>query len=264
MKDIHKKTIVTLLLSLFLGFAYAQDNNVVMIEKIRGDQITIDHLGNLYIIQNALLQKYNENGQFLFSYSNFSFGNITSVDVSNPMKIMVFYQETGTIMFLDDRLAPVSNKIDLYNFQYMTVSLAAYSSDNKIWLYDEVHADIIALDIYFKEIHRVHYNFQEFNPTQFQEISSKMFFMHNPEQGVFLFDFFGTYIKTIPVQSSFPVQFYNNSIYYLKNNQLHIYNYARLSEETWEMEMSHIKQCLVGKNRLYLLDKTGRVTIQSL
>ena len=259
-----EKITTALLVSFFLTFAYGQYDKLIIIEKINGDQITVDLLGNLYVIQDALLQKYDPNGQFLFSYSNFSFGNITSVDVSNPMKIMLFYQETGTIIFLDDRLAPITNKIDLYSRQYMTISLAAYSSDNKIWLYDEVRADLIVLDAHFNEINRVHYNFQNFNPTQLQEITGKMFFMHNPEQGIFLFDSFGTYIKTIATQSFFPVQVHNNHIYYLKNNQLHIYNYNQLSEETGEMDMSHIKQCLIHKNRLYLLDKMGRVMIQRL
>jgi hypothetical protein len=265
MANILKKTIA---LSLFLFFltpviTYSQDNSLITVEKIRGDQIAIDYLGNLYVIQNALLQKYDPNGQFLFSYSNFSFGNITSVDVSNPMKIMLFYQETGTIIFLDDRLASISNQIDLYSRQYMTISLTAYSSDNKILLYDEAHADLIALDNYLNEIYRVHYNFQNFNPIQFQEIQGKMFFMHNPESGIFLFDSFGTYIKTIATQSPFPLQVYNNSIYYLKNDQLYVYNYTQLSENVWKTDMSHFKQCLVYKNRLYLLDKTGKVTIQS-
>ena len=259
-----KTTISTLLLSFLLVFAYAQDNNIIAIEKISGNQIAVDHLGNLYIIQDALLQKYDQNGQFLFSYSNFSFGNISSVDVSNPMKIMLFYQETGTIIFLDDRLAPITNKIDLYSHQYMSISLAAYSSDNKIWLYDEIHADLIAIDAYSNEIHRVHYNFKNFNPTQLQEIPGKMFFMHNPEQGVFFFDSFGTYIKTVSTESSCPVQVSHNNIYYLKNNQLHIYNYIQFSEEVWETDMSDIKQCFIHQNRLYLLGKKGRVTLQSL
>ena len=140
--------------------------------------------------------------------------------------------------------------------------MAAYSSDNKIWLYDEARADLIALDAHFNEVHRVHYNFQNFYPTQLQEIPGKMFMMHNPEQGIFFFDSFGTYIKTIATQSSFPVQIHHNYIYYLKNNQLHIYDTIQLSEETWEADMSQIKQYFIRKNRLYLLDKTGKITIQ--
>lgn len=263
MKYISKTAIALCLFLLFmvLNIAYSQNHTLITVEKINGDQIAVDHLGNLYIIQDMLLQKHDANGQFLFSYSNFSFGNIFSVDVTNPSKIMVFYQETGAIIFLDDRLVPITNEIELYSRQYMTISLAAYSSDNKIWLYDEARADLIALDAFFNEVHRVHYNFPNFNPTQLQEIPGKMFFMHNPEQGAFLFDFFGTYIKTIATQSPFPLQVQYDNIYYLKDNKLHIYNYIKLSEDTLETDMSHIKQCLVYKNRLYLLDKKGKVCI---
>lgn len=246
-----------------LPLVFTQEENTIVIDKIRGDRIASDHLGNLYIMQDGLLQKHDQDGKLLSSYSNFSFGNISSVDVSNPMKIMLFYQETGTIIFLDDRLAPITNRLDLYNLQYMTISLAAYSSDNKIWLYDEANADLIALDNYNHEVHRIHYSFQNFNPTQLQGISAKMFFMHNPNEGVLFFDSFGTYIKTIATRTPYNLQVSNDIIYYLKEGRLHLYNYVQLSEEILDREMSNIKQCLVHRNRLYLLELTGRVIIQT-
>ena len=127
-----KKVIgIVLLFSVTLSL-FAQDN-VTVLEKMTGTELGIDPNRNLYLVGGSKLSKLDGEGRLLRSFDDSFLGDIASIDVDNPMKIMVFYRESGKILFLDDRLSPVTEPLDLFSHGYTSVSLAAYSTDNLIW-----------------------------------------------------------------------------------------------------------------------------------
>lgn len=236
-------------------------NNAKIIRDRKAEKVTVDHLGNLYAIEESVLYKYSLQGELLYSYSNFSSGPIRSVDVTNPMKIMVFYQDPPALIFLNDRLSPITEKLDLMDKGLLTVSAAAYSTRNQIWLYDAAAMDLSILDIYFTVTDKIHYHFPDFRPSQIIEVPGKTFAMHSPGQGVYFFDSFGTFVKTIAIDTEHDIQIVDPSIYYLKNDILHIYNYTELNEKQVPLERSDIIQCIVFRNRYILLTRAGEILI---
>ena len=248
-------------------FLFSQSDfgrNTKIIDKIRGEEITVDRFGNIYIIQESILYKCNMEGALLYTYSNFLLGSISTVDVDNSMKIMLYYQESATLLFLDDRLAPISEPINLMDRNFTSLSLATYSANNQICIYDFVNMDLIFLDMYFKPISKTHYNFPNFRPTQLMEMPGKMFAMHNPNDGLYLFDSFGTYIKKIGVVSDSKLQISNNIIYYLKEGKLHAFNYQELKDNVIDLKQDNIKQCVVYRNNIILLNQKGEVIIREV
>ena len=236
--------------------------NSKIIDKIKADEISVDRLGNIYVLQESILHKYNIEGTLLYTYSNFFLGTISTIDVDNFMKIMLYYQESATLLFLDDRLAPISEPINLMDRNFTTVSLATYSAANQVCLYDFANMDLIFLDIYFSPISKTHYHFPDFRPTQLMEIPGKMFAMHNPNDGLYLFDSFGTYIKKISIITDSKLQVSNNIIYYIKEGQLHAYNYQELNDEIIDLKLDNIKQCVVYRNHIIILNEKGEVVIR--
>ena len=47
----------------------------------------IDQLNNVYVAEGSTLNKYNSEGNLIFSQSIKSIGEISSIDILNPMKI---------------------------------------------------------------------------------------------------------------------------------------------------------------------------------
>jgi hypothetical protein len=63
-------------------------------------EIQTDRMGNLFVISKTnQLYKYNSTGKLLSTLNYNYSGNITSLDVSNPLEIYVFYKELNTIVF---------------------------------------------------------------------------------------------------------------------------------------------------------------------
>lgn len=260
----EKKEIILFLIISIVFNGFGQKDSIELykeIPKLKGEQIALDNRGFIYIISENSLYKYSSAGEFLFAYQNAFLGTISDIDISSPMKIMLFYRELGKVIFLDEHLSPITEELDFSSKQYNSVLLAAYSTSNHIWIYNEIERNLIKLDFYLNEQSKTHHSIPDFNPIQLLVLSEKTIVMNNPETGILFFDSFGTYIKTIGIRTPQKIQMDNQFIYYLKDNNLHRYDYKKLDETVIPILIENLKQVIVYKNRLVLLTREGKVLI---
>ena len=249
---------IVLLFSLTLSL-FAQDN-VTVLEDMTGTQLGFDPNLNLYLVSGSNVSKLDANGKFLRSFNDAFLGDITSIDVDNPMKIMVFYRESGKILFLDDRLSPVMEPLDLFSCGYSSVTLAAYSTDNLIWLYDAASHELVCIDFFCKEKSRNRLNFSDFEPTQLLARYERSLLMNNPEDGMYLFDAFGTFLKRIPIPAESILHYTKSFISYLTPDS--IGNYDLIKMENSQMARPEGAGAIViSSPRMYYLDSEHRLNI---
>lgn len=244
--------LMTLLLCM-MGAKAQQPSTPVVIEQ-SAQSIAVDPQGNIYAVNDATLNKYAPDGTLLYTYHDNLLGHISSIDVDNPLKIMLFYRDAGFIVFLNDKLSPIGDKVNLFFKGYTTIGLATYSTKNELILYDESNTDLILMDFYFSEKERIHYDFTEFQPIQLTNVNEKITVMQDPRQGVFFFDNFGTFDKNIAITSELPVQIVKDNILYVKDNQLNRYNFQRLDQQQLCEIPEEVIQVLVYQDKIILLD----------
>lgn len=139
----------TLLLLLFLVFmnSAAQEIMAPLDSRtpLKADTfVGLDEFENLYYINNNILFKKNNKEEI--SYSNILLGKLTSVNIQNPFKLILFFADFNAVIILDNKLNELSEKIDFTsetlfnNVQYVTGSsqnnIWLYADDNKLHLYD--------------------------------------------------------------------------------------------------------------------------------
>ncbi|MCL2247207.1 MAG: hypothetical protein FWC10_08895 [Lentimicrobiaceae bacterium] len=234
------------------------------IPNVTADFIKIDPYGNIYAVKETQLSKFSPQGKLLYSYSDLKLGVISSIDVFNPMKIMLFYQDAGTLIFLNEQLAQINNFVSLYDAGYFTISLASYSAGNQMHLYDNANRSFITLDFNMKEISRTPINFPSFNPQKMIELEEKSLAFHDPETGIYLFDAFGTFHKLIPIITSNSVEVTPELIYYTNNDEVIIYNYKVLNSEKQQLPIFNVVQTLLYRNNLICLLQNGTIWINEL
>ena len=249
-----KKTLVFILTLCLLLVANAQQDSQTIVIEQNAKITAVDPQGNIYAVNDATLYKFAPDGTLLHSYNNNLLGNISSIDVDNPLKIMLFYQDAGNILFLNDKFSPIGDRVDLFSRGLTTITLATYSTKNELILYDESNTDLIFLDFYFREKERIHYNFTDFHPILLTNVNEKMTVMQDPQQGVFFFDNFGTFEKNIAVLSAYPIQILNNQIIYINDNQLNSYNYLKWERTTVYDLAEETIQVLISQNNIILSD----------
>ena len=143
------KTKCTLLLLLTFAFGFSQKkaNPLQIIDSttINADNfIGYDKYDFLYFIKNNTLHK-QKNNQSL-EYKNIRLGNITKVDLLNPLKIIVFYEKFNTAITLDNQL----NETLKVNFSELknplVVSKIGIASQNQWWVFDEISQQLYLYD----------------------------------------------------------------------------------------------------------------------
>jgi hypothetical protein len=130
--------------------------NLKLIKTIdlKSQNITTDKLGNLYAVANEEIFKFDAQGTLLQKNSLKSFGNLFSIDVSNPMKILAFYKDYNKILFLDNMLAPSASSIDLSAIGFDQVTLTCSSHDNGIWVFNSLNFEIVRMEPTLKISHQ--------------------------------------------------------------------------------------------------------------
>ena len=105
--------------------------------------VGLDNYKNTYFIKNRVLHKQGPDGNFIFN--DLQLGKISSVDIINPLKVVVFFQDTNTVVLLDNKL----NEIERINFnnlpQFLNVSTATNAGNNSLWLFN---VDTQQLELY--------------------------------------------------------------------------------------------------------------------
>ena len=96
--------------------------------------VGMDNFGASYVIQNNILMKRQDKKKW--QYNNFQLGEITSVDILNPLKITLFYEDFNTVIILDNTL----NEIKRIDFnvisEFKNLAAATTANDRNLWVFD--------------------------------------------------------------------------------------------------------------------------------
>ena len=77
------------------------DYELVKELKLDGQHHYSDPLGNIYIIQDNEISRYNRQYKNIARYSNAYLGQPASLDVSDPLRLLVFYKDYNQLLWLD-------------------------------------------------------------------------------------------------------------------------------------------------------------------
>lgn len=218
-----------------------QDSSLQLLRVMKGDfkNFTVDNLDNIYILNSRnQVKKYNSNGDSVAVYNDVRrFGEATLIDVSNPLKIMLYYRDFATVVMLD-RFLNVVNTIDLRKQGILQARAIAQSYDNRIWVYDELEAKLKKLDEDGKTQSETP-DFrvllaESFTPTRIAD-ENKYVYLYDPAKGVYVFDYYGALKNGILIRQWDNFKVSGNHIYGSKADTLYRYSIKNFEYEDWPM-----------------------------
>ena len=244
---------------LLLSFsANAQELKLTKTVVGKFDYITTDHIGRLYLAKRDELFLYSEEGNLMYQYSDLSLGTVTNVDTRNPLKLQLFYPDYGQITLLDNTLSRTRDNIDLNPLGLSLAQLACASFDNGFWVYDPISFGLIRFDQGLNITNEVSNVNQlvgaEINPNQMVEFENWLY-LNSPNEGVFVFDSFGTYSKLIPITGADRIQVRGNGVFLEFENRLIKYNPVNFEQMEIELPRKDFLALSIEKDRLYILKK---------
>ena len=260
--------ILTVFFLLVLGGFTLQDSTFTLVISIPASSsfLTTDDLGNSYLINGSILQKYDAGGTLLKNFSSKNLGTISFIDANDPLKILVFYESFQQIIFLDNMLVPYSDPISLNALGYNRASIACSSHNNGFWIYDQQNSELIRFDQNLQKSQQTGNIPQlygsEINPNFITEQNGKVF-LNDSAKGILVFDLYGTYNKTIFLKGLNRLQTNNDELIYFKDNKLKSYNLKTLEEHTLSLPAIDVLDARTEKEKLYLL-KQRSIDIYSI
>jgi hypothetical protein len=255
----NKVGLILLALSMIL-MAAGDSYRETKVLELQGDFIRSDELGNVFVVKDNKLTKFNSSGEQLHTYSNVSYGDITHIDIHDPFKVLLYYQPFGQVEFLDHTLSLTSSTIDLNSLYIGLPTLVCASYQGAFWVYNPNNFELIRVNQSL-EISEQSGNLQQvtgysINPNYLIE-RDNFIYINDPEIGILIFDKYGSYYKTIPVKGLLSFQVFNNKIIYFIGDEISIYD-TRLNELSatalpWEDALS-VSVCLsLEPQRLYMM-----------
>lgn len=248
---------------MLIGLSEGQFQQVKKI-PVKADFFSTDHVGNVYVVGNGVLSKYNSELKLQQTFSRKDRGQIEFIDTTDPLKLLVYYPEFGTIDFLNTFLADHS-RLELNDFNIYQQTVVCRSHDNGLWVFDPVLSQLYKLDSELKiSIRSQSFNQlfnKEVNPVYLSE-SEKWLVLADKESGLYVFDRLGVYLKNIPVKNVDNFQVFQDIIVYTDKEQIHQHNIVTELDETLAIpgkENEEIKQIRLEQNLLYMLTNTSLI-----
>jgi hypothetical protein len=221
------------------------------------DDMEVDKIGNYYLIEKSgEIRKYSADKVFLYSFRNFSNGNIASADLTNPHKILVFYKDFQFIQILDNTLSPIST-INLNKSQFY--SAIASSNDGNIWLYNSLQNRLEKISYEGSEIDEL----PPFGlPFPGQISNSKMFerdnriYIFDDQVGIMIFDNLDFSKRILSEFSVSKPEILKNTILYYDTGSKQLISLNILSGEKniiEDLKTSTPDIALIKNNKTYIL-----------
>lgn len=224
--------------------------------RSKADFFTTDNFGNTYLVKADEIRKYNPQGDLLKIFSAKNLGKITSVDATNPLRVLVFYKDFASILFVDDLLSQNGDVINLLDLTLEQSDAVCTSFNNGLWFFNRQNANLIRLDENLQTVVNTGNLNRLLNTTckpNFMLEHNGYVYMNNPAEGIFVFDIYGTYFKTIPLKGLDHFQVKENLLIYFTDGELRSYNLKLLTEAN--MPFAGMSDARVEKENYYLFCK---------
>ncbi len=242
-----------------------QDSNFKQLHFIPGSYtlMDIDVLDNIYLITAGdQLKKLKANGDSAGIYNDVKqYGNPSMIDVSNPLKILVYYKSYSTVVILD-RFLTYRNSINFRKENIFRIKTLATSYDNNIWIFDDQDLTLKKIDDDGKVLGKTADFRQLFDETpQPMQITDRdnAVYLYDENKGFYIFDYYGSFKSELPFLNWQHVTIANGKILGFINDTLYSYEVNSLSLKTYKLPV-FFKDYIDIKamnGKVYLLKKEG-------
>jgi hypothetical protein len=224
---------------------------------------SVDNLDNIYLLSTTnQLKKLNSNGDSVSVFNDIKkFGEASLVDVSNPVKILLYYKGFSTIAILDGMLN-LKNTIDLRRQNIFNATAVGLSYDGKIWMYDDMDNVLKKLDDEGKVIFKTADFRQVFDkalaPVKVFD-QNRLVYLYDSLQGIFVFDYYGAYKNRIDITRWSNLRIADQYITGVANGKFYRYHTATFKYDEWALpeNLGEYRQVLFKDSKLYALGKEG-------
>lgn len=211
------------------SFSVAQETHLEQVNsvKLAASFIETDNIGNVYTINGFEITKRDISGKEVMKNSALAFGDISSLDASNALKMVLYFKDMSQVIYLDNLLSQRGERVELDFMGYNQVTAICRSYNDGLWVYDQTTFELIRLDEQLQPSAQSG-NLNQIlgfvpNPNYIREYNNWVY-INDPDQGVLVFDWYGSYTKTIPVKGLDKFVIRADKLFFVTKDKLESYD----------------------------------------
>ena len=239
----HVLTIISLCFA-FGCYSQIADTGFSLVRTYKGDitGAAVDNLDNLYIISSTgQVKKFGVKGDSVGVFNGMrKYGKLGNIDVTNPLKPLLFFKDFSNVVVLDRFLA-LRSSLNLRQINILQPSAIGLSYDNNIWVFDVFDSKLKKIDeagniLLQTDDFRTLFN-QSFAPQKI--INDNGFvYLADSANGIFVFDNYGTFKRKIILKDWTTIDIWNGMVVRLNKDAIVVYNPSNFSEKSLQSPTS--------------------------
>jgi hypothetical protein len=266
-----KKALLIWLLCCCAALAMAQQPPFLFERRYEGEIVdfTADNLGNIYLLfKSDQLKKLNANGDSVAVFNNMrKYGQLHSIDVSNPLKPLLYYKDFGTVVALD-RFLNVRNTIDLRRLDIFQAKAVGLSYDNNVWVFDEQDGKLKKISEEGRIVDQTNDLRLLFDSLPSPDLlidHERLVYLYDSAKGVYMFDYYGALKNRVRILNWKDVTVVGQSVF--GHNYTTMFRYdagtLNLQQVTMPASWQHASRIRITPRKVYVL-QNGLLEIYTL
>jgi hypothetical protein len=195
--------------------------------QFEGHNYTTDNLSNIYVSKGSVLVRLNKEGQQTGEFRSVYPGNISFIDASNPLQILLFYKDFNQVVFLDKNLTEKGVPISLVHHGVENAELVCSSAKGGIWALDWLNRRLNYYSNEFKLLNQTPLHGTLISgkdmPIMMSEYDGNLF-VSFPGTGILVFDRAGAYMTTLPITGVSDFQKRNENLVFVNENEICLFS----------------------------------------
>ena len=238
---------------LFIAISFqlqAQEITTTLVEKTPFNLerfVGVDKFNNFYGITNNTLYKLE--GSKKYQFADLQLGELSSVDLLNPLKITLFYKNTNTAVIVDNRLNEISriNFTTIQNFR--NVSFATTGKDRSLWIYN---IDLQQLELFNYHTLKVVAHTQPINHQVMAQQSNYNFCWLLQDEKLEFYNSYGSFMTSFNVPKDLAFSESNNILVAKTQENWYILERKQTSLKELQVLENAVKDFYLNNENLYL------------
>ena len=248
------------------------DTTVQLSQKIADNvaDFEVDNLGNIYLVNtDGRIKKLSPTFDSIGIYNQVrQFGQLHSIDASNPLKVLLFYKDFGTVIILD-RFLNERATVDLRKSGILQPSAIAQSFDNNIWVWDDIDSKLLKVsdegDV-LQSSPDLRITFDE--PPQPQSLHdyNRNVYAYDSLRGLLVWDYYGAYKSLLPFTNWQYLHTAGKGIVGVEKGQLNYYDPKFPAAQAMALPKNITAEVIkirLARNLLYALTAQGVLSWQA-
>ncbi|MBN2779092.1 MAG: hypothetical protein JXR36_15755 [Bacteroidales bacterium] len=259
----RKFLVLILIFSTIVAFGQIRE---ISRQAVDAQLFKLDKLGSYYLANKNELQKTDKKLNKICTWDEYSYGDISFVDVSDPMRILVYYKNFNKILFLDNTLSLLREPLSLDDVGFYSIGAVASSNFGGVWLYDNIETRLIQLDKNLNISIKGANLFSEIGDSQVVEIlvGTNYIVLKTDNGQIVILDKFANFYSKLSVSPNASVCIDNGVVYFVDQSVLYLYDINRKQQSKLDLPVKNITDFVVSGSYIYILDDKSLITFEIL